>query len=1518
VDQQQLRDALLELTGSLKPGPESSAAELRAARTVIAHALASGQSPAEILPEQERIVVALHETVLRELASDQVAEIETAASAASAATLPTRVFLSTSAVGPDLDPATPTWARGTTVAPPFGPFLAPDGRAIRVHQITPGSTEVKFVADPGGQLIAVLPVVTASPRDYKLGSGTVWLAARLLVSSLPANTLVGFRIQSGDISFSANTTIVSGVVHVPASATIKLVVTLDPPAPPPLTNGPGVDATHATANLPATVTFQFGPSGTTIDFSAAFSLTVYGTTITLTRNASPAHMDPLTGQLVIPATPSPAQFTVASHLSTLFAPGGTAPITDAGWALAIATPISPIPGDASGAGSIFLGLGPGIQASWAGSPVAAFQTAALLVSPGKIAFFGSYKAKPFTQTFQLWKESATPRNSSADFTYGAQFVLSYASQTGAEQIQASGSAAAHVDRPIRADGTRFRLQAQTAFLTLSQTTSGNQLNLVGLMQPHAPVQHAPIALENALILVAPAQQFTVAGSSLTGNNVNSGSFSLAFRWNTLLPTLPDPYAASFSIFPSTQPAPAPVPPLGAGPDVGSLSALITWAQPATPLLAFTIAYDAGVPPGSGIVGMNPNFPGGGGLALLDVSSNADRLGLRFTVFPSVPAPAAPPLVISGLALSSTGINLGIFTLPQISWEPMFPDPSAPPPPNPSLLEAPPNDGGPAEMRVPSIVLAPMEPAPLLKLLIQGVNNSAPASIHFTLPFGLTSSIDLGQFHKIGGSVALNQHTFPNSMTGALQMSMQLPGSAAPNTLFPGSASSTGEYGKAVLGQDVSTLFDNEFNPSGAPLRRYDLCGFGASLFSQWSDQTVLDGAAQVIKAHFDVIVGRTAFEVIEVQSALYPWDVKVVRTVTIERFDAGWVNRYDSGWQAASPGVLKTLTTRTGYPVNRVHPGPVPAVFNVRSITDNGTPLPVTAPVTGRNFLLQPVLFNADVQLAPGITVTDGGFTAPQGTLVPSTGMVGYIQIAPATIKPGTNPPAPDPDAVLSRDGLAQLLTQTGPLGGPIACTVQVNAGGPQIRGTQVDVSAAPDPAVGLNDASIVAALRGSPLLPRDGAWSLGKKAVNQTAPQPLDPQFPVPVVQPTGDAVWHLADPVDIPRLGTPFTDYGLLQSTGTQKLFFPRAQVPPGLAQYNFPIPSQLADVAALLNTTGIFPDLGQALQLPPQPLSVSGTDLAATIPATFASVPDKTLMNIGPVQVLVSYTGASAKVVLSPTLSPRWSITLGPIQFKVIITDFGTNPLLTLQGTAYADANTSATVHDLTVTYGGFLKALTQIFDKLQSLASFLPGGGGSGLDVSLSDGKLTVRSLFAIPSIPLGLGEISNIALDLGCTVSLSPQSLEFLAGISTPDKPFHWLYSPLSGTGCMQVGVRDAKLLLLVQAGLGVGLEIDLGIAKGAASIVLALQIDNTLTGGVFEVKVMLIGNASVDVLDGLASASITMTCGLAIEPFTPAPGDVTMTGSVAVGIHISICWVVDVDWDGSWQYTQEFDSPVSL
>jgi hypothetical protein len=874
------------------------------------------------------------------------------------------------------------------------------------------------------------------------------------------------------------------------------------------------------------------------------------------------------------------------------------------------------------------------------------------------------------------------------------------------------------------------------------------------------------------------------------------------------------------------------------------------------------------------------------------------------------------VVAEKLAIAAQGSVVSLFTVSEISWEPMDtvdpPPPVGPFPPIPS----PPTDGIPSTVTVPTVKLAPVEPLPLLNAQRTAVKGGAAVSIKTALPFGLTASIA----SKTGPTVSrfeLNQPDFDTdaaALSGGLQLSIAPPLPPLDPPLFPGSTSVSIPYGRAVLSEDVATIFSLQFAPpGGVPLERYDLSGYGASVFSEWAKLSA--AGAEIVKAQFNVFVGRTAHELIEAQSMIYPWGIKVVRTILIDRRSGGKVVRVDTGWQAAGPGIFRFTPVPNDIDAN-VHQGPITGVFNVRRIRDNGAQFPLG------DIIYVPVLFDGDVGLDPRNKIVAGG----KGTFVPSQNVAGYLQLG--TFQLGTKPAIP---AVVDRAKLGALLTKTGPVGGPVACTVDIGSAGQQMIATSVDVSVAFD---GGGNAFFVPALRGAPVLPRDGAWSVGRKESGfMSTPVALDPHFAVPLVQNNADTkTWHFADPTDILNLNNPNAiqvQYGLLQATGTQKIFFGRPQIPQAgtvpTPIVRIPDIPHLADVGALLNASGFFPDLKSALDFPaPQDLNLAGDRNFKIAPGPFdITADDKTLVDFGVVQIILRYQNKAGKktrctVVIDPAVNPRWSITLEGVSL-ILASQYGgkSDPLLRVVGTIVADANSAPTLKNLEVVYGSFLKLVQQIFSRLQEIAKFLPGGQKvAALDVSFSDGKLSIHQQFALPTLPLGLGDISDVALDLGAVIQLSPKSMTFTAGIGSPEKPFHWLVSLLSGTGCVQVGFQNERPTILIQAGLGVGLEINLAIASGSASIVIALQVDNKRNP--FEVKAILTGQASVDVLDGLASASITLSAGLGIVPKLVNPPEITLIGSVGVGIHISICWVVDVNFDGYWQFSQTLKSPVSL
>src|SRR5262249_46530221 len=141
---------------------------------------------------------------------------------------------------------------------------------------------------------------------------------------------------------------------------------------------------------------------------------------------------------------------------------------------------------------------------------------------------------------------------------------------------------------------------------------------------------------------------------------------------------------------------------------------------------------------------------------------------------------------------------------------------------------------------------------------------------------------------------------------------------------------------------------------GVPVSRMDLSGYGASIFSNWLNPHA--AVAETSQAKFDVFVGRCAHEIIQVRSIMYPWGIKVVRTITLFRANTAYCYRYDSGWRAESdgrfdftyyvcvPGTDKDgnaiLVPKVGPITYPIHPGICGGLFQVKNIRETDEILP--------------------------------------------------------------------------------------------------------------------------------------------------------------------------------------------------------------------------------------------------------------------------------------------------------------------------------------------------------------------------------------------------------------------------------------------------------------------------------------------------------------------------------------------------------------------------------------------------
>ena len=621
--------------------------------------------------------------------------------------------------------------------------------------------------------------------------------------------------------------------------------------------------------------------------------------------------------------------------------------------------------------------------------------------------------------------------------------------------------------------------------------------------------------------------------------------------------------------------------------------------------------------------------------LLDVSTNADLMGvsLGFSndqfVFERTHTVAddntASPISISGLDVHATSRLVQLYALPQISWEPVINISEVSDPfkdPFPGILFFL-NDGVPAQIANIGNKPVPIAPIPLSKKLTEWYKSDPDFSAwsFFTLPYGMLA---LAKYQKQadGNSPKLEliEKQFPNDLHTGLQIktaglddpinkNKKFFGSAhqldnALNLFFPGTGA------RSILAGSVTEIFNDEFGTltgfdlnKYVPLERYDFSGYGANVFSHWVNENA--ALAQTSQAMFDVWRGRTAHEVIQVKSVLYPWGIRVVRTITIYRGSNGFPWRIDSGWKAESNGIYDFRTPVKDTPAiqgaiddenlhaYKFHPGMVEGVFNVRNIKedtglapfekqtwnknygvfidDQGHPAAVVGSETLR-IKLTPVYFDADVQIDDVTQGANNGKVASQR-------MLGYLQLSPGGV-------------FIDDESFAELLIQMNGLGGPVDCMVNINQSKQQMRITRVEVNPSRDAA---NSRAFVAAAKGTPVLPKDGSWSVVQHNLSSKEVTPLSNNDVIPLIRDgfrdfipgtlnyTQDKITNavnIAEATELFKaLESRAKQFAFLQCTGENKVLFRNPLFEKGVEKLKGSIPD-LADAYRLMNSKGVFP--------------------------------------------------------------------------------------------------------------------------------------------------------------------------------------------------------------------------------------------------------------------------------------------------------------------------------------------------
>ncbi|MBE7174992.1 MAG: hypothetical protein INR69_01220 [Mucilaginibacter polytrichastri] len=602
-------------------------------------------------------------------------------------------------------------------------------------------------------------------------------------------------------------------------------------------------------------------------------------------------------------------------------------------------------------------------------------------------------------------------------------------------------------------------------------------------------------------------------------------------------------------------------------------------------------------------------------ALLDVSSKANQMGVAYSgsnqrnmafmrMFGIQPDPNGQsgemfPIQVSGLDVVTAGKNARAFTMPQIAWEPVmnFTEPAVNPV-DPDLSYDPPrgfnyypNDG--IATRIGNFGNDPvaLSPIPMARYLEATYRDRKDGKTYalFNLPFGMLafSIIDGNEQQAEKPKIKSIEPVFDKYVIGGLQLELQSGSSFSADdedNVFRGLTiqlinvqDAFGTSSKwSTLGSSVEYIFNGEFyrgptpaNPgrTGVPLKSIGLSGYGASTFSDWHNR---DAAfAQTSQALFNVVAGRTANEVVQVRSMIYPYGIVVVRTITIFRLNNGYVARVDSGWQAETDGRFN-FAEKTGVdPYKHIHPGLIKGVYNVRNIRENELSFsddPTDTKLRGVNF-------DCEVDIE---NVIEGA--GSQGR-VPSKGVLGFVQLSPQGV-------------AISPQMFQNLLkAQGGSIGGPVNCTLKVAGSLQHMKVNRFDVNNSTNGA----EPAFVGAVRGTVILPKDGSWSMVTHSRQDGMVTPLPEQLSVPLiregrwekgklVEDVSAKLFRIAHPTELLRAPAPDTvNFGFVQNLNSQKVLFLTPSFKTGMNSLLSKTPPLLADAYRLMNTNAIFPNIG-----------------------------------------------------------------------------------------------------------------------------------------------------------------------------------------------------------------------------------------------------------------------------------------------------------------------------------------------
>jgi hypothetical protein len=419
-------------------------------------------------------------------------------------------------------------------------------------------------------------------------------------------------------------------------------------------------------------------------------------------------------------------------------------------------------------------------------------------------------------------------------------------------------------------------------------------------------------LENLYLHVRPMRRVAFVGSGDALGSLAAGQARLIFDVRFAQPILPDPYAANWSV------SHLDVRMAGSALHVGML-----WADGGTPALRPRLRQPVTFP-----VQPQRDDPRGdlardlfyrhleadrAHLGLLDLSGRDHQFGVALEALPE-----APLVIDDANRLAWPLRRVRLLMQPQVHWEPVqvLANPDAKTF-HDEMVESK-THGGPSLVGANTVKLVPVLPGQVGVEIATVANGQHRAGALFGLPFGLHAFARMDPVFErplvqpevlasLREPVFFNDH--PDEVfAAAKQLRLIATGARFPDGAADPSRSMLGVLSQtrnlvprpppsnnltSVLHEDVGPVVNATF-ANVLPLHQADLSGYGLSTFSRWRRRLPPPPAKEgtgVTQLRFDVLIGRTSYEVIELQSRLWCPQCRMVRTVILERRNSGQVQR---------------------------------------------------------------------------------------------------------------------------------------------------------------------------------------------------------------------------------------------------------------------------------------------------------------------------------------------------------------------------------------------------------------------------------------------------------------------------------------------------------------------------------------------------------------------------------------------------------------------------------------------------